>query len=108
MSVMTEPTTPLATFMLAAFENVLADTGENLHFYSPEGGVADPAEAQQRLITLLADGLQAVASGITDAAARTSALSPAEIVEALRARATELDPESVRRYDPQMNWDDDL
>lgn len=92
---------------LAALEAVLDDTGENLHYYSPEGGVPDPAEAQRRLIKLLADALQAVASDITDAAAHTPALSPAQIVEALRGRATALDAESVRRYDPQINWDPD-
>lgn len=93
--------------VLAAFESVLDDTGENLHYYSPEGGVPDPAEAQFRLTKLLADTLQAVASDITDAAASTPTLTPAQVVKALRARATALDPESVCRYDPRTHWDTD-
>lgn len=103
MSAMTDT----AMGALAAFEGVLDDTGENLHYYSPEGGVPDPAEAQLRLIKLLADALQAVASDITDAAAGTPTLSPAQVVEALRDRATALDAESVRRYDPRVNWEPD-
>lgn len=86
-----------------ALEGEFERLGENVDHYA---WIERDEEAMNRLVSLVADAMQAIAADITDRSAEHPGLTSNQIVADLRERATELCPESVRSYDPRIGWGD--
>lgn len=101
-----QPSTAPLIPVLPSVDGVLDDIGENLHYYAPEGGIVDPAEASDRMIRLVANTMQALACDMADIADENSAITIPQVVDKIRERATKLSPESARVYDPKSGWEE--
>lgn len=99
--------TDLAIPLLAGLEGVLDHAAGNLEYYSEHGSDDTAAEDLRRLIELIANAMQAIASDITDAIDANPAVTAQDAVATLRARATALAADSGKWYDPRSGWGED-
>lgn len=91
---------------LVGLDHTFERIAEETDFYGGTTRDDQVEEAANRLYALIGCAMQQIAADITDGIAADPDLTAADVVEALRKRATEISPGSETEYDPMTEWEE--